>query len=490
MSTRDLTQTERELITGADFSPPEPVFECDSNPPARVYVGGTRIPVINNGVRTEIRKDGAMGLTRYSEVFFPREWGGEAFENAVRALDPNEANVYDPVDIQFRDYGDDGEYKTVHRGFVMGVGGGGRGDLERRMTVGDVGQLLGGMPIDQEFTYEAGTEIEDVIADIIDQIELGGVVPKVFSSIEFNAIESEAADTDSLGLGNTIDFADAGLTDVTPGIGISILVSLLTRDRKEFEPNKHTVADIIAWIEDRLEGYFYFRPPEGSSVGESDIELVYDQDPGFEFTANHLDENGGYGVQIYKNNALYEIRPINQYLVNGAVTTSTTTPGAATDPPAETTKQYPQAIVQHEQLAELANVPLRPPDEHADEVTTVAGAEKRAIEGLKNALDESGLGAIEMAPSPRMRPYSTIKSLLACGEERSEDSEPFEYEVESVVHNARATTDRDQRYHATTVQCSIPHKDEHIEVKESQMIDIESESRVTLGDLIDLIPGI
>lgn len=427
--------------------------EHNSLPPARVIVDGTEIPVINDGVRTELRKDGPMGITRFSEVYFPREWNNSNYAEAVQALDPEKTNVYDPVDIQFRDY-TNGEYHTVHRGFVMGVGGGARGDIERRMTVGDPGQLLSGMPINTH--YDADTTFEDIFSDIKDRMKSGGVIPTVFDDVHIKQSTESAPDSDSLGLQSLFQTSEEALPDglaiYSLGItALSVLGDFLTSDTKEFTENKHTAADVLSWLDERLDGKFYFRPTEGT---QTEIDLVYDPDPGLSFSARHLDQSAGTDVTVYKNNALYEIQPVNQFTVIGS--TDVTYDYGTGSTAASTTSDYPVARAVHKRLFEASQATLEPPREHADSVTELAEAEQKARKGLRNELDTSSLGTIEMAPAPIVTPFSRVTSRPACGANRSESVPPLEYEVESVVHQAQATDDNNERYHATTVQCSIP----------------------------------
>ena len=472
MSIADLSSFERRAFAGVESEIDD--HECDA--PARVRVDGTYIPVINDGLRTEVRKDGAMGLTRFSEVYFPREWDGKAYERAVQALDPAERNVYDPVDIELRDYANGG-YVTVHRGFVMGVGGGARGDLERRMTVGDPGQLLGGMPIDA--TYEYGTPLSTVVEDVIERMEDGGVVPTIFSDIEFAALDDKTVEQDPTRIGEAL--SGAPITSVSSIVTKTIWNRLaeptigLFRSDKQFQRNRHTAADVLNWVEDRVDGIFYFEPGEEAD----DLRLVYDDDPGIDHVAQHVEEDHREAECIvYKNNALHEIRPTNQFKVIGE-----TDRGRFFN---RDDNEYPVATARHEPLAERANVVLEPPHLNADEATTTDRAEEIAVSRLKEELEGESLGSMELVPAPLMTPYSTITSRPACGAERA-DVDPFTYEVESVVHNVRANADDRERHHVTSIRCSLPVRSEDI-VVDSEMRTVDSPDPVRVIDATTFDP--
>ena len=438
--------------------------ECDGAPPARVKVDGTYIPVINDGVRTEIRKDGAMGITRHSEVYFPREWNDTEYTRTVEALDPNSLNVYDPVDIEYRDYANEGDeplYRIAHRGFVMGVGGGGRGDIERRMTVGDPGQLLSAMPI--KATYEYGTPFTTLIDDILDRMRDGDVVPTVFSSVEFSPADgfvTEQFAQQRDGFRDEFTFTRPSPTSIVGQVTIlgwlEIAAELgATATETQFEATTHTAADALEWIEEQVEGIFFFEPDPDSETG---IRLVYDRGKHDEHTAQHIDtDTDGPRVRVFKNNALHEIRPTNSYTVIGETDT-----GLIFN---RRDNEYPEATAEHEPLLERAGgVRLEPPHDRKDGITTERGAAEYAKQQLLEELNAASLGKIEMAPAPLITPYSIIRSRPACGA-AAEDTLPFEYEVEEVVHTARANADNDERYHVTSVRCSVPAREEDITVE-------------------------
>lgn len=497
-------------------------------PPARVEINDTRIPVINKGVRTEMRKDEAMALTKHSEVYFPSEWNDTDYESAVRALDPNENNVYDPVDIYIRDKVSN-RLVLAHRGFVMGVGSGAVGNIERRFTVGDVGQILTALPFDGK--YEQGASVKDIVDDVIDRLE-EAIVPFVFDSIEQRSalrIEENDSGNATIRRGveldeniievveeirDEVDFGDSGPTiysDITPeivdaitddviiGVGpyafrfdvsddlapaletwvdikTGVLPWLLTNslgfiDRyvlssgKSFHDDEHTAADALRWAEEQSDGIFYFQ-----AADENGVALVYDEVMSNKsLTATHVDDGGD--MELYRNNALHEIRP-----TNALVATSKRSPSG----------KYFQTVVVHEPLINRASEPLTPPVQKFD-VRDPAALIRKAQQELKRELHNSALGMMKSAPCPLAAPYSTVTALPTCGT-NVESTSPFLYEVESVVHYVSATRpdNNRQRKHETELNVSVPARLNNITTASIEVKQTTTESESFLDKIQDI----
>ena len=78
----------------------------DCNPVARVYVDGERIPIINDGLGLQMRKEGPADIVRMADVRFPVQWTDESYSHVV-----NEG-LHDRARIEVRDTVTD-EYETV-----------------------------------------------------------------------------------------------------------------------------------------------------------------------------------------------------------------------------------------------------------------------------------------------------------------------------------------------------------------------------------------
>ncbi|MDB9247445.1 hypothetical protein PN419_00290 [Halorubrum ezzemoulense] len=434
---------------------------CDGEPYARVTVDDTRIPVINDGVRTEMRKDGAMDITTHSEVYFPAEWNGERYEAAVRALDPDEANVYDPVDIEVRN-AQTGEYRLLHRGFVMGVGSGQRGSLERRMTVGDVGQLLGAIPFDERYGFDAS--LADIVQDVLAELRKR-IVPQVFPSVTLR--DTGVLDTELEGPDLSIGFFEPRLISFVDEISDALTKRIGTAI--EFVGNKDTAADALDEVSQRLgdDSVLYFAPDDGDGIA-----LVADTYGGYSETrtlfAQHVDDSSD-DVRVLRNNALHEIRPLNALTVEGRVKNG----------------EYPYASAVHAPLYERAGMVLEEVDGPID-ATSIEEAQQIATSRLKQRIDDTGLGEIAMKPAPNVRPYTTIVSQPACGTEVSRASSPLEYEVESVVHRvaAKASDRDDDRLHETQVRASMVVREEDIVTPDEESGYRQSDKATLLDEII------
>lgn len=520
----------------------EPDSDGGRTPPAQVVIGGTRIPVINQGIRTEMRKDEAMSITRHSEVYFPRRWNGEQYGDAVQALNPNARNVYDRGDVYIRDHVSD-TLVLAHRGFIMGAGSGAEGNIERRLTIGDPGQLLSAIPFGNE--YEADATAAQVARDVIDELD-AIVVPNVFESIEFRerlrapggeyvpalefddsarqqieeareeidntSTQDEIIDTFSdIFVNNTAadlldvlgDASPSGVSAFTrallnvggdvattlagpPLIGVAYEYAVLKKlsrlsnfnlgSKKTFRRNEHTAADALAWVEQQVDGIFYFDAIENPRENGG-IVLVYDEVITDDFEATHLDADDGSEVpghvEVYKNNALSEIRPQNTLKTAGR---------PATD------GNYAVATAVHAPLVERANMPLAPPVKNVD-VVNPATVSRKAKQMLRENLQGESLGQITTAPAPVLTPSSVLTALPACGP-NTVPGPPVEYEVESLVHHisAKRPARGNRRKHETELRVSLPVRLEDIEIVQVAVHQVQNPPSSSGRSWIDRVP--
>lgn len=425
-------------------------------PPARVFVDGVQIPVINDGITTEIRKREAASITRHSEVYFPVEWNGTDYLSAVNALDPTEPNVYDPVDVRLRDE-TTGEYVTAHRGFVMGVGGGAHGSLEHRMTVGDPGQLLNAITFERSYTdITSPAEILDEALDLVEGI----LTPQIFSRMERSLrvpgvntddTESEAETGDPTtvdGFTTNIDQAYTGLLGPLNPLGGG-------GDTKyEYIRKKDTVADVLDDLQESLGVIFYFEPS-----GDDDA-MRFVLDAGITertHVANHVDEvgiyeapnndigvinetfGGDFDISVYRNNALHEIRPVNEILVQGE----------------RSDGSYPQVRATHLPLQRRTQTPLRVPIQQA-KTTNMDELEEIAVQRLKEEIDAGSMGRILTGTAPYARPFDRVIAQPSCGSNISRQTPPFQYEIERMTHRIAAQDNDDSvRKHETQLSVNV-----------------------------------
>jgi hypothetical protein len=417
---------------------------------ARVYVDGEKVPVINDGIECHIRKDGPLDINKLTDVYFPVEWQGEDYSGAVTALDPNEKdNSWDPVEIQIKNHGTD-EFVTVHKGFVMAVGGGAKGTLERRMRVADIGQLLTAVPASQTFdSPRPETVLEYAIDELIK-------AQPVFNDIVLKAVNRNERDVD--------------ISGPLEAIGdISFEGGFFGKTR--FKANEHTLLDVLDWVLEHIGGRFYFDYDNGSD----DLVFVYDFAPTAPTAeAKHL----GGNTEVIQNNALYEISPINTVTVQGktnnAVDTVVNTAedianaanfvtGGEMDFGGE--KGFPEATVYHEQLRQLSGgATLKPPIKETD-TTDKRSTEIAATKRLKDILDNAGGGEIVTRPFPIALPYTEFVSKPACGDAVDVDVPPISYEIEEIKHvvSAKASDNRPSAYTKLNVSMFIDTDDMVVE---------------------------
>lgn len=464
----DIVENSVESHACADDDP------ANGIPPARVTVNGVRIPVINDGIRTELRTDAAVGegyVTRHSEVYFPSKWpidDGDPYRRVVNALNPSAGpsddtptQAYVPVDVDIYD-NSIGEYTTIHRGFVMGVGSGARGDIEMRMTIGDAGQLLGALPFGRE--YNAGKPLRSIVLGVKNRLEQA-VEPAVFERVDLKNIlyEDDLGDgvlTDPIGernedsdgfletIGGPVPGSDI-VGDLYPGDVIERGIEFQTRQRfqrgtaiavtgavssggKNFQRNRHTAADALRYVQKRVPGYFEMRPSNG--IDTTAISLTYNNLGNRTIMdAEHLDGD----IPVLRNNALHEARPINGLVAAGEASNGS----------------FPYVHVVHPELVRSASEVLQPKVFEAD-ATDMDELVQMAANELRDRLSSETLGNIRTLPVPALEPHTTLRSQPACGN-TVRDTTPVRYQVQSVVHNISATEQDDRHRHQTEVRATL-----------------------------------
>lgn len=448
------------LAPTPDTAPPEDFEYTSDNPPAKVLVDGRDIPVINRGIRTEIRKDGPLSINTISTVYFAYDWYDQndnliTYGDTITPLAPQrreDDGGYDIAEIKILDPQID-EYITVHKGIVMGVGGGGDGEVEWRLNVGDIGQLFSSIPMGE--SYDTDSTYFDVVRDAINTINgsIGGLFNEPIELLASGDNVGDQAVDESiiddfvfpvlLGEGRLIQGQQ--IADLLPGFA----------GEKEFDEEATSVQDVIDWLHSHLDGYFYIAPTEDS------VALVYEEDPtSTEFYATHIPEVGGIPqnrrVTVRKNNALEEIQPINELTVRGEGTTITG------DSP------YPVVRLRHTPLYEMAGeTSLTPGETLTPDIIDLEDAERYAKNTLKELIDDdAGDGEITMEPKPQLRPFNRVTAKPACAPTVEVDFDPKTYEVQEVVHEIAARHDQvsNQPLYMTRCKVSIPVRKDDIEI--------------------------
>ncbi len=389
----------------------------DCKPPAKVVINGNDIPVINKGITSRARIDGPTDINRLTEVYFPAEWEGHDISKAVKALDLNGSDVWEPVDIKLYDPELD-NYFTYHRGFPLGFAGGSNGTIERKLRIGDPAQLLSGIPFSGSYNYSA--TVGDVISDFVDEFQ---EQQDVFNVTGVTSVEED-------------------LWQKKKNL-VSLYKAWENNSIKSFKKNKHTLQDVMDYITGKINGELFFIPT-GSTPG--DIALIH-LDQGQEFYAENADgSNGNASPKVVKNNALYEIQPVNTIEVNGQ-----THKGPADkigNVIQRETGEYPYAKAVHEPLKRLAGNEYKTPIQNGEAISE-GDAEDEAVEALIDQIEGGGTGEIVTQLFPLITPHDNIYTKPACGSNVAQDLPDIGYTVNEVTHRVGFDTELNSFFQKT-----------------------------------------
>jgi hypothetical protein len=391
--------------------------DATSEPDARVYVNGVRIPTFT--VDLQMRKEGALDLTRFAEVNFASTLDGTDFTQAFGSLRPSSQNKFDTLAVEIVD-DVTGVYSLEFRGIVTGVGNG-DSDLEREWEcrAQGPGHFLDKFPVSKQFgTEDTFPKINDIIDFVIEELEVR--VPLDFTSTPEEINEQFTED-------DVVPEQDTGLVDVL--IGGPILIPnnpLAPEGRKEarmdstktFQSNRHTMADILSWLASKIKAYIWFEPTNSGVILH-----VTNSPTSTGHTAHYL----GGDLKLVENNALSELRPINTQVVKGKATAS------AGD------SEYPVAKAVHGPLQERSGgVDLHADTEYIAEAKSKDDVESEARSRLKRVIDETTGGGMKSLPSSPIKPYDTIEAKPTCATEDIEGVESLTYEISRVHHKIRS----------------------------------------------------
>jgi len=268
----------------------------DCKPPAKVVVNGNDIPVINKGITSRARIDGPLDINRLTEVYFPIEWDGHDITKAIKALDLEGSSVWEPVDVKLLDP-ETGNYYTYHRGLPLGIGAGSKGSLERKMRIGDPGQLFSGIPFSGNYANDA--TLGDILSDVISKFDEN---QDVFDTTHVAKIDEilnqDRRDQTEIGEDGIID----AITDIySPDqiFGRAKSLSDEATTHKKFKKNRDTLQSAIDYVTRKLDGELYFIPT-GATPGE--IGLAYNENRETDFYAKNADgSNANASPTVMKN---------------------------------------------------------------------------------------------------------------------------------------------------------------------------------------------
>lgn len=480
---------------------PEETLDRDCTPPAKVFLDGQRVPIINDGVVLEWRKDGPLSMQFTADVYVPQE-GPQGNDWTPVYND----TVFNVVDIQVRDYATN-TYPRVARGVLTGVGGGQATRNELRLRVVDPALILNKLPIPKGVQFSKSTTLQTALTKVgdafaqqnptFDDVTLGRP-----QSLSVDAQSNDNLDPQS-DAGSEADFVYQNIVnttlDVLPGISTNPSEGDSPDEsadevtlNKNFDVYTDTLADVLSYITDIQGLYTYFNSNIGDR-GQPRTALVVSSGEPNEATFTTRDNDGG--LILLENNMLAEINPINTLKVYGGKQTvpadfegeDTQTGGVAEtaassglvqvydtaeewfSPEAnERTVQRPLVTVEHEPTKEIAGQRVVDQTELKEE-NELATLENQAKNELKQRLDGAGFGNAKTLLAPYVRPYNVLNLPYNCGEPY------FEYEVERLTHHAGPTVQGEEGTHAKTeFQCSLA-------TRKSEMNVVTSEIKATSG---------
>lgn len=404
------------------------------NAVARARIADQRIPIIDDGLVIEMRKDGPLSITRHADVYFPAEWVGD-----TSYIEGINEDYYTQGVIEIHDPTSSNDtYRTVLRGHVTSMGTTGRNTAHARIA--DPAMFFNAIGITETF------DATDTVASVLDAIQS----KMILASPIYNQIQ--------------IDIRADGSTTVIPE---SSEVSM-SKNVKRFVRNRDTLMDVLNWVQERTAFVFFIEP-----TGDGKVRLVVDDDPYREYKIGGPDS-----IPVYANNALASLNPVNTVTVVGSSKFSQSIGNFDLNLPLGG-KDFPAAIATATKLKERADGRRRSVRVERD-VRTKASAENAAKIELKKKLDSPSGGLIAIAYLPQLRPYDKVR-VNALGQP---DKPRFIYEVERLRHIFRADSDEPYR---TEMEVSLFTAFEDIDTQ-SQLLSVEDKSE-SLTDLNETITG-
>jgi len=365
-----------------------------------VYVDGTEIPVINQGVAVEARKSGSADAMRVADVYFPAEWDASSYE-VLEAIE-----YYDSVKVEFWSSTLEA-YLPVFSGYVTGLGSGSTTNNERRLRAADPSFFLGDVHVNKTFGGSGTVKPEDVISFVVNQVN--------------KRTPAEITSTVT---------ADPGLTGGFWGTVIEEFTGVTIKElfQRKFTANRHTAKDVLDWFCEQTAAIYYFAPTDTPT-------LVVAESTSTTYSAGASEDSG---VVLHDNNALSELRPVNCLDLRGSAKHRLSLgPLDANMPLGD--GNFPRAVVEHPDLVERAGgkrITRVVDDSNAVGVTEAVG---EAARRLKKAIDQPSGGTMICWPAPRLDTYDKLEAVPACDDVISSAPE-LPYEIERVRHVARNTS--------------------------------------------------
>jgi len=407
--------------------------------PAKLWVNGKQIPIINTGLGLEMRKEGPADINRMADVRIPVEWHDGADHSYLV-----DEGFFKDARIEVRD-GVSGEDVTVLHGHVTSVGGGADSANTMRLRVAGPEQFLSEIDITVSTGAGGGRSQEAGFVKGIKHV-LDTVVELFNAQSAYSGVDWELQYSDN-------EFLEA--------VDENIVQTQVSHQR--FTRNRHTLVDALEWVAGVLDGFYYFEQTEDAP------KLIIDDDPTKEFDATADDSD----LRLRNNNALAELRPINAIEAIGKTRKDVPIIGIEMPWGGD---EFPAVKLKHPKLVERAG------EEYVRRIEPDTGSlkatENTARRRFKKMLDDPSGGELEFSPAPKVTPYDKISAVPACNESINADVAAIDYEVERLRHVIRGDQDEPWR---TEVEGSLYVDMDNIEVVHSKMVPTEKRTQHLTG---------
>lgn len=500
-------------------------------PTARVFVGNTEVPWVNNedgdgGVETQMRKTGVAGITKFSDVHIPLVWGGDDVINEISTPDlfsppsgiPSLNNL--PVRIDLYDTVTE-QYVPIHQGPITATG---TSQLEGcfRIHVTDWANYLQTISADVTFSnpkvWNAFVYVSTKAKEDGRIPPLGTRVPnanvKIFGRNEVDNYFGTEEESDSLGgyfntdeVGDIInmdgfvpDFSDGLLGDgLFGGDGIQEERNESIFDTDEFDD----IVNIEKIAKDTAELLFGNADDLGKSLATRSFNefehsvtdvldwickleeaqwyvdydilrnkpfLTFDPTPSSALYETHsLNSDPNSGAIAISNNALFQLSPQHTIGVRGQANTDFQLPNSANGWNIQNQKK-PQAVVEYEPLVDRVGYN---PNPKYTEINTndLAPTKKAAKSELKSLLDGASGGEIIAKPFAMADPFTRIRSKPTCSGRIARDVDSITYEVQEVIHDIATDTQRHDGP-KTIMRCGLHVDKEKMNIRDASVIQM------------------
>ncbi len=416
MSSNELTLQDGKLLTAAetendsgvpDFTPP-----TNSNPDGRVYVNGTRVPA--GDIDIHWRREGPAAATSYCEVEVISPYEGTDYINTFQGIETETQDSFDELRVEVQDY-ETGDYFTQFYGLVTGVGNGTGMSRVFDCRAQGIGQFLNSVTADKTFLAEdQQIQSETVIRYLIAQ--LNETLPPTVTTAT-TATEPATVDV------SLKEYILSGLGTSPEGSRFNKIVT-----DKTFTPNRHTLKDVVAWLEGKTDTRIWFVPTaDGAAILQQRSPQI----------TNHRAHYLGGDLRVVSNDAFAELRPANTLIGKGSALKSYQNDDGSFGFSGKTSR-FAQVTARHETLYERAGEnALQARSQLETDAQSMTEVENDTRRALASAIEETTGGSMETLLRAPLLPYDTILAQPTCDEQQGTNTDPLTYQVDRVQFRLR-----------------------------------------------------